>query len=186
MDAAHDEFARSGFHGASTARIAAAAGCSEPMLYKHFASKQELFIAVLVESSRIMEDRFDMVLEAPGDMFENFRGGLGVLFADPTYPRTIRMRMLALGAVDVPEIRAALDGINERLRDRISRAIARGKAEGSCRDEIDATYVYWLWVGISYAGSQRESLDSEGFAGMLPYLLKFIESLTDQAIGEQS
>ena len=34
---------RNGFRGTGTSDIAAAAGCSEPMIYKHFASKQALF-----------------------------------------------------------------------------------------------------------------------------------------------
>ena len=47
LDAARTVFGRRGYHAASTAEIAAAAGCSEPMLYKHFGSKQDLFVATL-------------------------------------------------------------------------------------------------------------------------------------------
>ena len=38
-----------GLTGTTTKVIAAAAGCSEPLLYKHFADKQELFLSVLKE-----------------------------------------------------------------------------------------------------------------------------------------
>lgn len=41
--AARKAFAQRGFHGAGTSEIATAAGCSEPMIYKHFPSKQALF-----------------------------------------------------------------------------------------------------------------------------------------------
>ena len=47
LSAARTEFARAGYHGASTASIARAAGCSEPMLYKHFVGKQALFVVNL-------------------------------------------------------------------------------------------------------------------------------------------
>ena len=47
LEAAREVFARRGFHGGLTSEIASVAGCSEPMLYKHFPSKQALFAAVL-------------------------------------------------------------------------------------------------------------------------------------------
>src|SRR5919199_1773938 len=47
IDAARHHFARHGYHGTGTADIARACGCSEPVLYRHFAGKRELFAAVL-------------------------------------------------------------------------------------------------------------------------------------------
>jgi AcrR family transcriptional regulator len=55
LTAARHEFARRGFRGARTAAIAAGAGCSEPMLYKHFPSKQALFAAVLTDATEAMK-----------------------------------------------------------------------------------------------------------------------------------
>lgn len=47
LDAAADVMSRRGLPGATTKEIARAAGCSEALLYKHFADKEELFLAVL-------------------------------------------------------------------------------------------------------------------------------------------
>ena len=49
LDAAAEVLAERGVAGATTRQIAAAAGCSEALLYKNFADKQELFVAVLTE-----------------------------------------------------------------------------------------------------------------------------------------
>ncbi|MFG2553419.1 TetR/AcrR family transcriptional regulator [Streptomyces sp. NPDC048581] len=49
LDAAHDLMLTVGLARATTKEIARAAGCSEAALYKHFASKEELFIQVLTE-----------------------------------------------------------------------------------------------------------------------------------------
>jgi AcrR family transcriptional regulator len=46
LDAARIEFARHGFHGASTDAIARRAGISQPYLFRLFGSKKELFLAV--------------------------------------------------------------------------------------------------------------------------------------------
>src|SRR3954453_6290245 len=45
-------FARSGYDATTTAAIAYAAGVTEPILYRHFKSKQELFVAIVRDVSR--------------------------------------------------------------------------------------------------------------------------------------
>ncbi|MDF6044243.1 TetR/AcrR family transcriptional regulator [Streptomyces sp. JH14] len=49
IDAAHQLMLTIGLARATTKEIARAAGCSEAALYKHFSSKEELFVAVLKE-----------------------------------------------------------------------------------------------------------------------------------------
>ena len=45
-------FAHQGFHGASMNDVADAAGVTKPVLYQHFASKRELYLALLEEVGR--------------------------------------------------------------------------------------------------------------------------------------
>ncbi|MET9828921.1 helix-turn-helix domain-containing protein [Streptomyces sp. NPDC006385] len=49
LDAAHDLMLTLGLARTTTKEIARAAGCSEAALYKHFDSKEELFVRVLAE-----------------------------------------------------------------------------------------------------------------------------------------
>ncbi|GAA4990522.1 AcrR family transcriptional regulator [Nonomuraea thailandensis] len=49
IDAAEQAIHEYGIAGATTKRIAQRASCSEALLYKHFAGKEELFLAVLLE-----------------------------------------------------------------------------------------------------------------------------------------
>ena len=63
LAAARTVFARHGYHRAGTAEIARAAGCSEPMLYKHFPSKQALFAAVLVDATAQLKERIHTMLD---------------------------------------------------------------------------------------------------------------------------
>lgn len=49
VDAADQAIRDHGSAGATTKRIARLADCSEALLYKHFSSKEELFLAVLLE-----------------------------------------------------------------------------------------------------------------------------------------
>ncbi len=57
LDAAHDLFLRNGFEGTSMDAIAAAAGVSKPVVYDCFASKDELFTAMLDrEEERVLRE----------------------------------------------------------------------------------------------------------------------------------
>jgi AcrR family transcriptional regulator len=57
LDAAHDLFLSNGFDGTSMDAIAAAAGVSKPVVYDCFASKDELFTAMLDrEEERVLRE----------------------------------------------------------------------------------------------------------------------------------
>lgn len=177
LEAAHREFSRAGFHGASTARIAASAGCSEPMLYKHFSGKQELFTAVLEHTSRPIEDRFDQLFAAPGNILDNWNAAIPLIYGDPEYAGTMRLRMLALSAIDDPMVRETLTAINERLGARIRVAIQRGQDEGSISPAVDPEYVLWMWIGIQYSSCYRDAMEPGTYGEMLPHVQHFIDML---------
>jgi TetR/AcrR family transcriptional regulator len=54
LQVAIDSFARNGFSGTKTKDIAAAAGVSEAILFRHFASKEDLYHAILDEQEATM------------------------------------------------------------------------------------------------------------------------------------
>jgi AcrR family transcriptional regulator len=55
VEAALALFSQKGFRGTTTKEIAEAAGCSEATIFKHFATKDELYSAILEAKSRIEE-----------------------------------------------------------------------------------------------------------------------------------
>jgi AcrR family transcriptional regulator len=55
VEAAVALFSQKGFRGTTTKEIAEAAGCSEATIFKHFATKDELYSAILEAKSRIEE-----------------------------------------------------------------------------------------------------------------------------------
>jgi AcrR family transcriptional regulator len=55
IEAAISLFSQKGFRGTTTKEIAQAAGCSEATLFKHFATKDELYSAILEAKVRIEE-----------------------------------------------------------------------------------------------------------------------------------
>jgi len=62
MEVATKLFARNGYEATTTAAIALAAGVTEPILYRHFKSKQELFVAIVkAVSDRTMKHWHDLI-----------------------------------------------------------------------------------------------------------------------------
>jgi AcrR family transcriptional regulator len=66
VDAALQVFSTGSYSGATTAEIARRAGVSEPILYRHFASKKELYFACLDEAWRRLEEIFESALRDLG------------------------------------------------------------------------------------------------------------------------
>jgi AcrR family transcriptional regulator len=79
MEVATKLFARNGYEATTTAAIALAAGVTEPILYRHFKSKQELFVAIVkAVSERTMKHWEDLVrgIDDPTEQFRRIAADL--------------------------------------------------------------------------------------------------------------
>ena len=65
VEAALRVFSEGSYAGATTAQIAREAGVSEPILYRHFASKRELYFACLGEAWARIREKIDAEIESP-------------------------------------------------------------------------------------------------------------------------
>jgi len=175
--AARREFARAGYHGASTASIARSAGCSEPMLYKHFAGKHALFTAVLERVSNTIEEQFDALLGSDGDVVQDLLDTLPRMMGDPDYVEMLQLRKLAITIADEPAIHDALSAIQQRHVERVHGAVEHARASGYMREDVDADRFAWTWTGLMFAGCYREALEPGGFAAMLPHVEAFLRDL---------
>ena len=57
-------FAEKGFQGATTRELAAAVGVTEPVLYQHFATKRDLYTAIIESTCQVEQKSTDAELEA--------------------------------------------------------------------------------------------------------------------------
>jgi AcrR family transcriptional regulator len=105
LDAALDEFAARGLHGASTETIARGAGISQPYVFRLFGTKKELFKAVTARCFRETLEVFQRAAEGKrgADALEAIGDAYGTLLAEN--PARLRGQMQAYAACDDPEIR---------------------------------------------------------------------------------
>jgi AcrR family transcriptional regulator len=61
LDAAAKLFARSSYGDVTTAELAKAAGVTEPVIYQHFKTKQDLYVAVLRRSREVTIEHYDRI-----------------------------------------------------------------------------------------------------------------------------
>jgi AcrR family transcriptional regulator len=97
LDAAETAFGERGYAGASVGEIAEAAGITKPVLYDHFSSKHELFVAIMERArdeltargaAAMSQDaperaRVRHAVEAFFDFVEEHPAAVRVLFASP-------------------------------------------------------------------------------------------------------
>lgn len=63
IDAAVELFSKNGFRGTTTRELASAVGVSEPVLYQHFATKKDLYEAIVEHMLAQVANRFESRLE---------------------------------------------------------------------------------------------------------------------------
>jgi AcrR family transcriptional regulator len=73
MEVATKLFARNGYEATTTAAIALAAGVTEPILYRHFKSKQELFVAIVKAVSERTMRHWEELITGIDDPSEQIR-----------------------------------------------------------------------------------------------------------------
>ncbi len=110
------------------------AGLSTRAFYRHFASKDELFLAMLRQEADALADRLDRIAdEFPGEPRKQLTAWVEMMFA-LAYEPQLRMH---LTVIDSDEVRAAKGyrETRERLhadRERsLERILARGRDDGS-------------------------------------------------------
>lgn len=59
-------FSNKGFKGTTTRELAAAVGVSEPVIYQHFATKKDLYAAIIESKSEEVRDQIGFWMEAQG------------------------------------------------------------------------------------------------------------------------
>jgi AcrR family transcriptional regulator len=146
LDTACRVFARTSYRGATTAEIAREAGISEPILYRHFGSKRDLYLACLDEAWR----GFRAVCEEA--VADDPARCLGAV-ADAYMAKRARIRLVDLWIQALTEasedrvIAAALRRQVREVHDFFADLIRDGQARGAIVADRDPVAEAWIFVG---------------------------------------
>jgi AcrR family transcriptional regulator len=169
VEAAVALFSQKGFRGTTTKEIAETAGCSEATIFKHFATKDELYSAILETKSRI-DETLAMAAQAAvsKDDIGVFRAvGLESLIRTEQDPSL--MRLLLFSALEGHELshlffESKVRGLHEFLSGYIKDRIADGAFQ-----PVDPLLAARGFVGmIAHYLLIHEIFEVKRQAGLLP------------------
>lgn len=154
IEAATRVFARRGYDATTTAALAQAAGVTEPILYRHFKGKRELFMAIVREVSQISIKRWRTMTEGIADPTERLRVIARNL---PEHIRTLdneyRVLLGALAMSRDAAVRQVLREHYDQIERFLSESIIDGQQAGFFHRNLDPKAAAWqlIFSGIGYA-----------------------------------
>ena len=150
LDHACRAFSRGTYHGTTTAEIARAAGVSEPILYRHFPSKRDLYLACIEETWRRMRARWEEAIAAEPDPGE-WISAMGRAFLEWKEQRALIsnlwLQSLAEASED-PKIRAYVRGHIRKVHAFVADVVRRSQAEAGIRRDRDPGAEAWIFLGV--------------------------------------
>jgi AcrR family transcriptional regulator len=180
LDAAAECFRRSGFHGASIARISSLAGMSAGHIYHFFANKEAIIAAIVAQKvarSLEMLSRF----EAEDDVFAAITNNIGPVLDEKMDPARagIWLEVLAEAARN-PEVAKIVQDADQIMRQRLL------SLENTARDSRGITsqlnpeavteVVMAMFDGLANRSVQNPDLDKEEVARVMRVALQAILS----------
>ena len=164
-------FSSSSYAGATTAEIAREAGVSEPVLYRHFASKRDLWTACLDVAWEETRKR----LEAKVALFSEGAppSGRQSPWRSATMPNLWLQGLTEAG--DDPVVRRAIRRHMREVHDFVADALRKGQRRGVVPADRDPDAEAWIFIG---GGLLRSVADRLG--GVLT--LSDLEAITRQRL----
>ncbi len=152
LDTAKRVLASSNYRASTTARIAAEAGVSEPVIYRHFHSKKELFLRVLDDTAAFMLSYWGKAAEGLTDPVEIIRAvGTSHFFFIQQHQAEAKILFQAVSEVDDPDIKNNLNRHFGGFAMFMLALLEEGKKRGQIREEVDTLVAAWelLALGIT-------------------------------------
>ncbi|MEM9082185.1 MAG: TetR/AcrR family transcriptional regulator [Planctomycetota bacterium] len=150
LDTAVSLFAKRGFTGATTAELAKAAGVTEPIIYRHFNSKKDLFIAVLDRTSEQTLGEWDKVLKSAPDPAKRLRR---LLAANPMVSNKgqgiYRVVVQAMMEIDDAEILEAVQGHISRIHQFVAKEVAHAQEHGQVSKAFTPDITAWALLHLA-------------------------------------
>jgi len=159
LRAAAAVFARSNYRAAGVAEIAREAGVSEPLLYKHFRSKCDIYCEVLERIGLRIVEIWEEATADIDDPLEVLRAAGEIYIRNlHAHPGEARLQFQALAEAADPEIAAVLRKTHKAYVAFFEDRIRRGQDAGVIRADVDPNTAAWLLDGTGFTFTMQDLL----------------------------
>ncbi|MBL8964657.1 MAG: TetR/AcrR family transcriptional regulator [Phycisphaeraceae bacterium] len=163
LDRAAELFARHGYARATTAELARAAGVTEPILYRHFDSKRDLFVALIVRAGQRTIETWEHHLAGAADAAERLKRLLGDNpMVTPEGRHDYLVLLQAITEVDDTPIHDAITTTFRNLHGFLRREIERAQADHKVTSRYSGELIAWLLIHIGLGYGSLSALRVEG------------------------
>jgi AcrR family transcriptional regulator len=164
-------FSKGSYHGVTTAEIARGAGVTEPILYRHFASKRDLYLACLTAAWVDCRAMWDAAVAGEPDP-GRWVAAMGTSYLEARDKRgavaTLWVQALT-EASDDPEIRRFVKRHMKEVHEYVADVIRRSQAAGGIVPERDPDAEAWIFISLGLLASVGRRLGGmvdEAFPGV--------------------
>jgi len=141
-------FSESNYRVAKIADVAGYAGVTEPVVYRHFASKMDLFLEVLLVMGRRTVER---LLEASSNEPNSFKvlesAIWGYISSMDTYRRELKIFFQAISEIDNEKVRGVLQGIYQNYANCFREILKKGVEDGFIDGRVNIDDEGWIVTG---------------------------------------
>lgn len=170
-------FAKYGYEATTTFKIAESAGVTEPILYRHFETKQEMFVAIVRSVSELTMASWREIIQGQTDPAEQIRR---IAEAFPGHIRQFADAYHVLhGALATSRDKKVLAVMKEHYAQYegfFVRIIQQGQDGGIFRPHLDPKSLAWqlIMTGIGYAmiTLNLQSVDQPLIKGAIESILR--------------
>jgi AcrR family transcriptional regulator len=155
LEAACTIFCRGTYRSTTTAEIAKHAGVTEPVLYRHFSSKRDLYIACLEEAWADTRKLWDnAVAEEPDPALWSVAMGNAYLATKDRRSQLAHLWLQALAEVsDDPEIRKFVRRQLQAVHRYVADVMRRSQEAGGILAERDVDSEAWVFISLGLLGT---------------------------------
>lgn len=160
LECACQVFAKASYQQATTAEIARGAGVTEPILYRHFASKRDLYLACLSTAWDECRAMWESAIAAEPDPALWLTGmGRSYLAAKDKRGNIVNLWVQALTeASDDPEIRRHIRRHMREVHEFVAAVIRGGQEAGGIFPDRDPEAEAWIFISIGLLGTVSKRL----------------------------
>lgn len=149
LDVAAELFSRAGYARATTAELAKAAGVTEPIIYRHFASKRDLFVDLIDRTAERTLKTWEAHLAGAKEPSERLKRLLGDNpMTNPDEAAGYRVFLQAITEIDDDKIHKAVVRHITGLHAFLKKELDRAQEDRRVIKTFSADLVAWMLIHI--------------------------------------